>query len=56
VKRKPKIGDLVLWPRCGDVGLVVACQGLALKVCWCTPDSLSWSWLRRGDLEVLSRA
>ena len=60
--KPPKVGDLV--KRGQRVGIVEKRQFLNLKVRWMQrqldgngdPISVGWSWYRRGDLEVLSRA
>ena len=60
--KPPKVGDLVQLGQ--HVGLVEKKRGLDLKVRWNQgilddngkPLSVDWSWHRRGDLEIISRA
>ncbi len=60
MKMKPKIGDLVVHTH-GEVGIIKEVRGIDVHVRWFKPrrgygQLINFSWLRRANVEVISRA
>ena len=56
---KPVIGDLVNWR--GEIGIVKGSRGIDIQVYWMKPWTqdnrlIDFSWLRRANVKVISRA
>ena len=51
----PEIGDLVLSPYSGVIGIIIECRGIECLVMW-NNGSHSQSWFKRTSLEVINES